>query len=74
MPMPVPARPPASFTEPGAITTDRTNMTNRTTLAQLREMDAAQANPDADRDRARRARLAEEGPRAPADAIAEVTP
>ncbi len=43
MPMPAPARPPASPTEPGAITTDRTSMTNRTTLAQLREMDAAQA-------------------------------
>ena len=37
-------------------------------------LSAAQANPDADRDRVRRARLAEEGPRAPADAIAEVTP
>lgn len=37
-------------------------------------LSAAQANPDADRDRARRARPAEEGPRAPADAIAEVTP
>lgn len=43
MPMPAPARPPASPTQPGAITTDRTSMTNRTTLAQLREMDAAQA-------------------------------
>ncbi len=36
-------------------------------------LSAAQANPDADRDRARRARLAEEGPLPPADAIAEVT-
>jgi hypothetical protein len=43
MPMPAPARPPASPTQPGAITTDRTSMTNRTTLAQLREMDVAQA-------------------------------
>lgn len=32
------------------------------------------ADPDADRDRARRARQAEEGPLPPADAIAEVTP
>lgn len=43
IPMPAPARPPASLPQPGAITTDRTSMTNRTTLAQLREMDAAQA-------------------------------
>lgn len=37
-------------------------------------LSAAQANPDSDRDRARRARQAEEGPRAPSDAVAEVAP
>lgn len=37
-------------------------------------LSAAQTNPDADRDRARRARQAEEGPLPPADAIAEVAP
>jgi hypothetical protein len=43
MPMPAPARPPASPLQPGTFSLNGTTMTNRTTLAQLREMDAAQA-------------------------------
>ena len=43
MPMPAPARPPASPIQPGTSSLNGTTMTNRTTLAQLREMDAAQA-------------------------------
>jgi len=43
MPMPAPAWPPASPIQPGTHAPNRTTMTNRTTLAQLREMDAAQA-------------------------------
>jgi hypothetical protein len=43
MPMPAPARPPASPIQPGTSSLNGITMTNRTTLAQLREMDAAQA-------------------------------
>jgi len=43
MPMPASARPPASPNQPGTSSLNGTIMTNRTTLAQLREMDAAQA-------------------------------
>jgi TorA maturation chaperone TorD len=43
MPMPAPARPSASPIQPGTSSLNGTTMTNRTTLAQLREMDAAQA-------------------------------
>jgi hypothetical protein len=43
MPMPAPARLPASPIQPGTSSLNGTTMTNRTTLAQLREMDAAQA-------------------------------
>jgi TorA maturation chaperone TorD len=43
MPMPAPARPPASPIQPGTSSLNGTTMINRTTLAQLREMDAAQA-------------------------------
>jgi len=43
MPMLAPARPPASPIQPGISSLNGTIMTNRTNLAQLREMDAAQA-------------------------------
>jgi hypothetical protein len=43
MPMPTPAWPSASPIQPGTSSLNGITMTNRTTLAQLREMDAAQA-------------------------------
>ena len=42
VPMPAPARPPASPTQSGTSSLNGTPMINRTTLTQLREMDAAQ--------------------------------